>query len=127
MAVSQLSGREEGDFQVNLTNCNFGILVIGHGNTVNNYCRRLEYGEQSTPSRSRGTGLRTTAIRDGGNVVEQRESTVESRVRSDIPSKNTDQILDCAQKEAPARVRKSLLGTIRQKSFRSLRVILYIG
>ena len=63
----------------------------------------------------------------GKYVVEQRESTVESRVRSDIPSKNTDQILGRAQKEAPARVRKSLLGTVRQKSFRSLRVILNKG
>ena len=65
MAVSS-SGREEGVFRVNLTNCNFSTLVIGHGNTVINYSRRLEYGERSTTSRSRGTGFRTTAIQDGG-------------------------------------------------------------
>ena len=83
MAVSQLSGREEGDFQVNLTNCNFDTLVIGHGNTVNNYCRRLEYGEQSTPSRSRGTGLRMTAIQDGGECrgTKRKHSGKQSKIR----------------------------------------------
>ena len=64
MALSRLGGREEGDFQVNLTNCNFGTLVIGNGNTVDNYCRRLEYGDRSTTSRSSGTGFRTTSIQD---------------------------------------------------------------
>ena len=64
MALSRLGGREEGDFQVNLTNCNFDTLVIGNGNTVNNYCRRLEYGDRSTTSRSSGTGFRTTSIQD---------------------------------------------------------------
>ena len=67
MALSRLGGREEGDFQVNLTNCNFDTLVIGNGNTVNNYCRRLEYGEPSTTSRSRGT-VGTTAIQDSWEI-----------------------------------------------------------
>lgn len=68
MAVHQLAGRKGGDFQLNLTNCTFETLVIGDGNTVNNCCRRLEYGERSTTSRSKGTGFRTTAIQlqDGG-------------------------------------------------------------
>ena len=78
MAVS-LSGREEGDFQVNLTNCKINALVIGHGNTVNNYYRRLEYGEPSTTSRSRGTGFGTTANQDGG------ESRGTKRKQSKIP------------------------------------------
>ena len=61
------NGREEGDIQVNLTNCNFNTLVIGHRNTVNNYSRRLEYGEPSTTSRSRGT-VGTTAIQDSWEI-----------------------------------------------------------
>ena len=66
MAVYRLPKRKEGDFQVNLTNCTFDTLVIGDGNIVNNYRRRLEFGEQSTKSRSKGTGFRTTAVKDGG-------------------------------------------------------------
>lgn len=73
------NGREEGDIQVNLTNCNFNTLVIGHGNTVNNYSRRLEYEEPSTTSRSRGTGFQTTATKDGG------ESRGTKRKQSKIP------------------------------------------
>lgn len=66
MAVCLVGTRKEGDYQVNLTNCNFDTLVIGNGNTVNNYRRHLEYSERSTTSRSGGTGFRTTAIQDGG-------------------------------------------------------------
>ncbi|KAJ7389376.1 hypothetical protein OS493_031903 [Desmophyllum pertusum] len=46
------SSRKDGENQVNLTNCNIQALVIGDGNTVNVSCRRLEYPEQSTASRS---------------------------------------------------------------------------
>jgi len=69
MAVHQLADGKESDFQVNLTNCTFGTLVTGDGNTVNSvndYCRCLEYREWSVTSRLRGTGFRTTAIQDGG-------------------------------------------------------------
>lgn len=55
-------------YKVNLANCNINALVIGDGNTVNNNCRRLEFGEQSTTSRSRGTGFRRTFIQDGGEL-----------------------------------------------------------
>ena len=66
MAVQQLAGRKEGDLQVNFSNCNFDTLVIGTGNTVNSYCRRLEYGDRSATSRSTGTGFPATTIQDGG-------------------------------------------------------------
>ena len=72
---------------------------------------RVEQGFERHPSK---------IMKMAGNGVEQRES----RVKSHIPSEDTaGQIVDCAQKEAPAGVRKSLLSTIRQKSFRPLRVI----
>ena len=87
MAVQQLAGRKEGDLQVNLTNCTFNTLVIGDVNTVNSYCRRLEYGERSATSRSRGTvfrgtGFRVTAIQDGGECRgTKRKQSSQSKIR----------------------------------------------
>ena len=66
MAVCQPTSQENGKYSINITNSSIQNLVIGDGNTVNNYCRRLEYPEQSTASRSGRIAFRRTAITDGG-------------------------------------------------------------
>jgi len=90
MAVHQLAGRKESDFQINVTKCTIKTLVIGDGTTVNSCCRSLEFGERSTTSRSKGTGFRTTAIQlqDGGEC--RRTKRKQSKIRFPKRKHRTD-------------------------------------
>ena len=59
------SSQEDGKHTINIINSKIETVVIGDGNSVNNYCRCLQYPECSTVS-SRTTTRRTAVYHDGG-------------------------------------------------------------
>ena len=61
------SSQEDGKYTMNIINSKIETVVIGDGNSVNKYCRCLQYPEHSTVSRSSRTTTRKTAVNhDGG-------------------------------------------------------------
>ncbi|XP_067028090.1 uncharacterized protein [Acropora muricata] len=67
--ASLLSSQEDGKYTINIVNSKIETVVIGDGNSVNNYCRCPQYPEHSTvfPS-SRTTTRRTAVYHDGGEM-----------------------------------------------------------
>lgn len=96
MAVSLPSSREDGKYTINIINSKIETLVIGDGNVVNNYCRCLQYPENSTVSRtSRTTTRRTAVYHDGGERrrIKRKQTKIrfpqrKCRGNSKFPSKN---------------------------------------
>ena len=88
------SSQEDGKYTINIINSKIETVVIGDRNSVNNYCRCLQYRECSTVS-SRTTTRRTAVYHDEGE--RRRFKRKQTKIRfpqrkfwgnSKLPSKN---------------------------------------
>ena len=88
------SSQEDGKHTINIINSKIETVVIGDGNSVNNYCRCLQYPECSTVS-SRTTTRGTAVYHDEGE--RRRFKRKQTKIRfhqrkfkgnSKLPSKN---------------------------------------
>ena len=113
---------KDAEFHINFTNSFIPMLVIGNGNIVNNCCRRLQYDEHPTASRSR----RMTAIQDGSECREAKRikkqakitfpqrkfrrepKRVNSESEEDNPAFNAPEIFPPFSEEAERKIAKSL-------------------
>ena len=90
------SSQEDGKYTINIINSEIETVVIGDGNSVNNYCRCLQYPKHSTVSGSSRTTTRRTAVyHDGGESrrIKRKETKIRFTQRrfwdnSKLPSKN---------------------------------------
>ncbi|XP_015748602.1 PREDICTED: uncharacterized protein LOC107328375 [Acropora digitifera] len=94
--ASLLSSQEDGKYTINIINSKIETVVIGDGNSVNNYCRCLQYPEYSTVSRSSRITTRSTAVyHDGGESRRMKRNQTKRRFpqcqfcgNPKLPSKN---------------------------------------